>query len=122
MNPADAQQIIDQYLAALVAGNLAAVLDLFAEDATVEDPVGSPVIQGREALAGFYQVAVDSVSAANTTGAVRCAGNEFTVPFAIEASLGAKVGIEIIDHFVVNDEGKISAMRAFWSKENVRPL
>ena len=121
MKPSDAEKIIDQYLSALVSGDLAAVLALYADDATVEDPVGSPVIQGREALAAFYQVAVDSVSAAQTTGAVRCAGNEFTVPFVIEASLGATVAIEIIDHFVVDDEGKITAMRAFWSKENVRP-
>lgn len=122
MNNSQATAIIDEYLAALVAGDLDRVLALYADDATVEDPVGSPPLQGREALSAFYQVAVDSVSAAHTLGPVRCAGDEFTVPFAIEASLGAKVAIEIIDHFVVNEAGKITAMRAFWSQENVRPL
>ncbi len=122
MDTANAQQIIDSYLSALVAGDLEGVLALYADGATVEDPVGSPLIAGSEALAAFYQVAVDKVTAARTLGPVRCAGNEFAVPFEIEADFGAKVAIEIIDVFTLNETGKITSMRAFWSQDNTRQL
>lgn len=122
MDTAKAQQIIDSYLAALAAGDLDGVLALYADGATVEDPVGSPPIAGSEALAAFYQVAVDRVTAARTLGPVRCAGSEFAVPFEIEADFGAKVAIEIIDVFTVNEADKITSMRAFWSQDNLRQL
>lgn len=122
MDSTRAEQIIEQYLAALVAGDLDGVLALYVDGATVEDPVGSPLIAGSEALAAFYQVAVDKVTAARTLGPVRCAGSEFAVPFEIEADFGTKVAIEIIDVFTLNEAGKITSMRAFWSQDNLRQL
>ena len=36
------------------------IVNLYAEDATVEDPVGSPVTSGRKAIAEFYTYAIKS--------------------------------------------------------------
>lgn len=38
------------YVAAFNAADAGRVVALFADDATVEDPVGSPVVAGREAI------------------------------------------------------------------------
>ena len=75
--------VCQAYLDGLVAGDLNAVLSLFADDATVEDPVGTEPKVGREALAAFYQMACDFVTAAQLTGTPRVAGNEVAFPFEI---------------------------------------
>ena len=66
--PDAAARLCDAYLAGLVSGDLDAVVSLFSENATVEDPVGSEVMQGRDALRAFYQIACDSVTAAERIG------------------------------------------------------
>jgi steroid delta-isomerase len=93
--------VCQAYLDGLVAGDLNAVLSLFADDATVEDPVGTEPKVGREALAAFYQIACDFVTAAQLTGTPRVAGNEVAFRF--------------------NEAGKIVSMRAWWGGDNVRP-
>lgn len=117
------QKIVEAYLAALNQGDLERILNLYAADASVEDPVGTDPIQGREALAEFYQTAVAMVTAARSTGPVRVAADELVFPFEIESVFeGNKSSIQIIDHFVVNAGGEIQSMRAFWSEANMQPI
>ena len=114
--------VCQAYLDGLVAGDLDAVLSLFADDATVEDPVGTEPKVGREALAAFYQIACDFVTAAQLTGTPRVAGNEVAFPFEITTGSGDNASIiSIIDAFRFNEAGKIVSMRAWWGGENVRP-
>lgn len=114
--------VCQAYLDSLVAGDLNAVLSLFADDATVEDPVGTEPKVGREALAAFYQIACDFVTAAQLTGTPRVAGNEVAFPFEITTGSGDNASIiSIIDAFRFNEAGKIVSMRAWWGGDNVRP-
>jgi steroid delta-isomerase len=114
--------VCQAYLDGLVAGDLNAVLSLFADDATVEDPVGTEPKVGREALAAFYQIACDFVTAAQLTGTPRVAGNEVAFPFEITTGSGDNASIiSIIDAFRFNEAGKIVSMRAWWGGDNVRP-
>ena len=50
-----AEAIVDRYLARHAATDLEGVLALFADDAIVEDPVGSPVRRGHPAIRDFYR-------------------------------------------------------------------
>ncbi len=114
--------VCQAYLDGLVAGDLDAVLNLFADDATVEDPVGTEPKVGQEALAAFYQIACDFVTAAQLTGTPRIAGNEVAFPFEITTGTDENASvISIIDAFRFNNEGKIVSMRAWWGGDNVRP-
>jgi len=114
--------VCQAYLDGLVAGDLDAVLSLFADDATVEDPVGTEPKVGREALAAFYQIACDFVTAARLTGTPRVAGDEVAFPFEITTGTGDKPSIiSIIDVFRFNEADKIVSMRAWWGGDNVRP-
>lgn len=118
-----AVKIIDTYMQALSAGDHAAVADLYADDARLEDPVGSEAITGKQAILAFYQKATDNKLTCKRTGQVRYANRELVFPFeCLVLSDAAKMKIEIIDHFVLNDDGLIVSMRAFWSQENMSVL
>jgi len=117
-----ASSVCDAYLKSLVDSDVEGVMALYADDATVEDPVGTPMKSGVAALREFYTVACQSVTQAEMRGAPRLAGNEVAFPFQITIGTGQQAMVmEIIDVFRFNDEGKVVAMRAFWGKENMRP-
>ncbi|MFC6634367.1 nuclear transport factor 2 family protein [Microbulbifer taiwanensis] len=120
---AKAEQIVDSYLCCLSEGDLEGVVALYADDATVEDPVGSEPITGRAAIAEFYRGALAMGIKLRRSGAVRLAAGEIVFPFVCASeAMGAPMEIEIIDHFVLNAEGKVQSMRAFWSEANIRPM
>ena len=55
MPDADAiRATIEQYLARFSAGDREGWLDLWADGATMEDPVGSPIRTGRQVIGAFY--------------------------------------------------------------------
>src|SRR5690554_7718625 len=51
-------QVVDNYLRGLHEKDPSRILSLFAEIATVEDPVGSELVEGMKALKKFYGGAV----------------------------------------------------------------
>ena len=53
--PRGAHAILEAYFDRHQECDLEGVLELFAEDAVLEDPVGSPVRVGREALREFFR-------------------------------------------------------------------
>ncbi|MGT2433678.1 nuclear transport factor 2 family protein [Cupriavidus basilensis] len=52
---ADMKAALLDYVAAFNAADAERVAALFADDATVEDPVGGPMIAGRESILAFYR-------------------------------------------------------------------
>ncbi len=118
-----AKSLCETYLNALVNNDVDTIVNLYASDATVEDPVGSEVMIGEEAIRGFYTGAIGGIAAAQLSGPPRLAGNEIAFPFTLVAGApGQQFEMSIIDVFVVNDEGKVSSMRAFWGGENMKKL
>lgn len=98
----------------------------FAENGTVEDPVGGPEVSGTEELKKFFKQVCKTFTTLQLTP-------EFEVIVPPEASVkwstlgithsGKKVTFEGISSFKFNEEGKIIQMRAFWDqKEVVRKL
>ena len=121
VTPESAAALCDAYLQGLVAGDLESVLSLFASDAIVEDPVGSEIKQGEEALRTFYQIACDSVTGAERIGPPRIAGSD--IAFAFTITVGETPNamcIDIIDVFSCDAAGKVRGMRAYWGPENMR--
>ena len=122
VTPEAAVALCDAYLKSLVAGDLDAVVSLFSSDAIVEDPVGSETQQGEDALRAFYQIACDSVTAAERTGPPRIAGQD--IAFAFTITVGAApdaLTIDIIDVFSCDEAGKVRGMKAYWGPDNMRP-
>lgn len=115
-------EVVDSYLRGLNEKDLEGILVLYADNATVEDPVGSKVIKGKEALRQFYTGAVGIDLRLTRTGPVRIAGMEVAFPFELRMMVNRKpMKTDIIDVFRFDEAGKILSMRAFWGPSNQQP-
>ena len=113
--------VVETYLSCLVSSDHQAIVSLYANNAWIEDPVGSDILRGRDSITAFYQHAVKMVDGAELTGDIRVAGNEVAFPFEITAASGSgTMKIQIIDVFHFDEEGKVDSMRAFWSQSNIK--
>lgn len=112
--------VVQRYVAALNAGDLDGIVALFADDATVEDPVGSEPRRGREAIRAFYANSLKLPLVVELTQEVRAVADEaafaFTVSFEYQ---GRQTVIAPIDHFRFNDAGKVVSMRALFGEKNI---
>jgi len=115
---------VEAYCAAFTAGDQDAYVGLFADGAWIEDPVGTDRYEGKEAIAGFF---AQSSSLAESielrqTGPVRVAAGECAFPMQARPSIGGAIlVVDIIDVMTFADDGKITAMRAFWDPAEMRP-
>lgn len=112
--------VVQRYVAALNAGDLEGIVALYADDATVEDPVGSEPQRGIEAIRAFYANSLKLPLQVALTQEVRAVANEaafaFTVSFEYQ---GHQTVIAPIDHFRFNEAGKVVSMRALFGKANI---
>ena len=116
MDATDKIKVVHQYVEAFDKADMDIIREIYAADAIVEDPVGTPVHRGIEAVCAFYEGALTSGAKLELTGPARCTGNAVAFPFQVKMP-GAV--IDIIDVFEFNEEGKISSMRAYWGPENM---
>lgn len=110
---------INTYLASFGRKDLEAILDLFTDDAWVEDPVGTPRKVGKAALREFYQIGISMDISAELESGIRIAGHEAAFAFCVSVNTGNGIlKISPIDIMTFNDEGKITSMRAFFGPRN----
>ena len=110
---------VNAYIKAVSAHDVGAIKALYADSATVEDPVGTDAHEGIEAIDAFYQQSAGVEVELELTGPVRCAGSAAVFPFIATMNMGGKkMRIDIIDVFEFNDAGLIQSMRAYWGPEN----
>ncbi|MFK7840749.1 MAG: nuclear transport factor 2 family protein [Sphingorhabdus sp.] len=115
----DKIKAVETYIGSFSTADVEAIVGLYADDATVEDPVGTPIKEGIDAIRDFYTGAVANGAQLELMGAPRCAGDCVAFPFAANVNMGdKKAHVEIIDTFRFNDDGKVIEMRAFWGPEN----
>ena len=113
-------KVVQRYIAALNANDLDGIVGLYADDATVEDPVGSEPQQGIEAIRVFYINSLKLSLQVALTGEVRAVADEAAFAFTVGFEyLGRKTVISPIDHFRFNQAGKITSMRALFGKTNI---
>lgn len=94
------------------------MVELYADDATVEDPVGGEVHIGRQAIHGFYS-ALDNLQRECELLTLRVAGNEAAFHFGLTVTAGEhRMVIEPIDVMVFDGNGKVAAMKAYWSPDD----
>jgi steroid Delta-isomerase len=109
------------YVAAFEKGDAAAAATLFAEDATVEDPLGTPIKRGHAEILEFYTSSMATGAKLELQGDPRCAGDYVAFAFAVKLDWGGQTSvIDVIDTFRLNDAGKVTEMRAYWGPENMK--
>ncbi|MGE8318582.1 MAG: nuclear transport factor 2 family protein [Comamonas sp.] len=113
--------VVQRYVDALNADDLDAVVALYADNATLEDPVGSTPLQGIEAIRAFYAQVVPMKIRLALQGEVRAVANEAAFAFSVTVSQqGHTSVISPIDHFRFDAAGKVVSMRAFFGPQNVK--
>ncbi len=124
-DPDQIRATVQRYAEAFSANDKDGYLALFADDATLEDPVGGEVHRGRDAIAGFYD-ATRSMTPQITllvTGPVRVAGQEAAFPGEARPLLGdAEMTVPVVDTIRVGEDGLITELRAYWDFADLRPV
>lgn len=122
-SPEQVQGAVDAYVAAYMANDRDAFLDAFADDGVIEDPVGTPAHAGRDARGAFWDTVhqLTERMTFDVKDVVVC-GSEAAMVFRIHAGTAdAGIVLDAVDVFQVDDDGKISSMRAFWDMSRATP-
>src|SRR5215813_2610486 len=105
------RKLYERYPEMVTKGDVDGIVALYADDATIEDPIGAPLHRGKEAIRKFYQAAAGTVT-------MKRVGPLHVV---IGAEAGPKQALDIISVMAFGADGKIQSMRAFWSFDAMRP-
>ncbi|MEO6792693.1 MAG: nuclear transport factor 2 family protein [Mycobacterium sp.] len=113
---------VHRYIELVGGGDLEDLVGLYAADATLEDPVGGEVHIGHQAIRNFYS-AITGLQRETELVTLRVAGNEAAFHFALTITNGEhRMRIEPIDVMAFDGDGKVAAMKAYWSAENITHL
>ena len=117
MEASDKIAMVNRYVEAFDKADLDIIREIYSVDAQVEDPVGSGVHDGIDAVCAFYEGALASGAKLALSGEPRCAGNAVVFPFQVQIP---GMSIDVIDIFEFDHEGKVNSMKAYWGPENIK--
>src|SRR5688572_24101465 len=117
LTPQQMEAVIEDAFAGLVAFDVQRVVNNFAADAVVEDPVGTPPIQGTQAIAAYlatFPTLFDQMKLYSLD--IKVGGQEAGVTWRIRftTKTGHVFFLEGIGHFAFNQEGKIQSEKEFF--------
>jgi len=121
--PEQVRAAVDAYVDAYNRDDRQAFLSAFSDDGVVVDPVGTPPHEGIDARGGFW----DSVHALADRlelvpeDVIVCADEAVMVFEILATSGGATTVLDAVDVFRVDDDGRITSMRAYWDLTRARP-
>ncbi len=104
-----AQQIRDtmqRYVKRMSDGDGDGIAALYRDDATLEDPIGAPLVRGKDAILAWYRKSAGKL-VLEITGPVRACGQEAATPLQARAPAGpGKVSlIDVIDGMRFDEGG-----------------
>lgn len=129
ISPEQVRAVVDGYVDSYRRDDKQACLALFAPDAVWHDPVGEPPHVGHEGVGAFWdqgRVMAESIEL-RPHDIIVCA-DQAAMVFEIHVTLrGAEAGasptvlvMDAVEIFVVNDDGLISELRAYWDMSRAR--
>ncbi len=113
------REVVEAYVDRVANGTVDEVLALYADDATVEDPVGTEVRSTPEAIREFY-APLESLEQTGHLIAARIAGGQAAFQFELATKAGDQTyTLSPIDVMTFDDDGRITSMRAFWGNDDM---
>lgn len=110
---------VKRYLRAVADGTAEEIASLYAPEATLEDPVGSAPISGREAIAAFY-LPLQGLDRSTTLLECRARAGVAAFSFRVAvAAPGSTVVTSPIDIMTFDTDGQIRSMKAVWSEQDI---
>jgi steroid delta-isomerase len=108
------REVVERYVALVANGSADDIADLYAEGATVEDPVGSDLLTTRDQIHGFYAT-LEVLEQETRLIEARICGGQAAFLFEVRTtSGGVTYSLSPIDVMTFDDDGLITSMRAFW--------
>jgi steroid delta-isomerase len=105
------------YIDSFNSADVAAIVALYAPDATVEDPVGSPLKRGAAEIGAFYTHSVATGAKLSLDAPIRGShGNSAAMAFS------ARIGpltVRVIDIMTFNEAGKFTSMKAYFGPGDI---
>lgn len=118
--PESMEAAVHAYVDAFARGDAEAATAIFANDAVVEDPIGSQPKCGRAAILEFYTHSMATGARLHLQGPVRLAAAH--AAFAMQVRLqweGKATAIDVIDTFAFNEAGQVVEMKAYFGPANM---
>ena len=113
--PNKIRSVIGSYVKAFSDKDLDAVCALYADDATVEDPVGSPRKVGGAAIRDFYTLSLAANPQLKPLDAPSIAGAFSATPISATVTMnGRDLVIEFISVMSFHPDGLIKSMTAYF--------
>lgn len=123
--PDHIRAVFQRYFAAFEKNDLEGIVSLFAPDAVVEDPVGTPPHVGRDAIRAFFAAGFEATGhnmKMAADGAVRVTESGVGACAVICTVPGLKSQVETLDVMTFTEDGLIRTMHAYFGPTNYRPL
>jgi steroid Delta-isomerase len=115
-------ETVNRYLALVANGKADDVLTLYVADATIEDPIGSDLRRGHDAIREFYAGFQDAKKETELAE-LRISGSEVAFLWHLTLDAGdSRTRISPISTMAFDEDAKITSMRAFWSPSDVQVL
>jgi steroid delta-isomerase len=116
------KRALQAYVDAFNRSDAQAIVDLYAEDAVIEDPVGKPeLIRGRAAIDAFYRGSIATGAKLKLAAPIRAShGAAAAMCFDVELRMPqGQATIRVIDVMTFDDSGKFSSMKAYWGPSDM---
>lgn len=120
--PATEQMIaaVHAYVDAFDKGDPELAVALFAPDATIEDPIGTPLKIGADAIREFYVGSMAAGAKLVLDGPIRIGSDYAAFAFSAKLNLnGQDLRVDVIDTFKFDEAGKVIEMKAYFGPDNM---
>ena len=118
--PEQMQAAVHAYVEAFDRADPAMAAALFADDAVIEDPIGTAPKMGQTAILEFYTQSMATGAKLVLQGPIRVAAAH--AAFAMQVRLnwdGKDMAIDVIDTFAFDEAGKVKLMQAYFGPGNM---
>lgn len=108
------EEVCARYVDLVGDEDVDALMELFADECTVEDPVGSELRVGRDDIRAFFETLPGAGVKAKLVGPVHAVPDAPAAAFPFELDTAGFV-MNVIDIMTFDEQGRITSMTAYWN-------
>lgn len=115
---------LQAYVDLINAGDAQGVTALFSTEATIEDPVGSPIKRGSD-IAAWFKDTIAFNTRIHPVAPIRGShGAEAALAFDVEFTPpgGKRMRIRSLDVCTFDEQGRITSLRGFWGPSDMEVI
>lgn len=117
LTPEQVEAAVEEYFDSVGAFDVQRYVNNFASDGVLEDPVGTPPVQGTAAITAFItNIIAPFQDIKHKIQDINVCGNEAAVNWKLnlKTTTGKKIIIDGMGVFTFNQQGKLQSVREFW--------